>query len=226
MSKKPFAAALRQITAERGRGINSQCAAAIQVSPGYFSELRNGGKEGSEAVRRAIAAYFEMSYEEFLDYGRSLIGEPKLPARPALSPHDNPAYTAVFKARPRLAAGAGSFVIEDTVGDQYFFRTDWLSSLCSPHQAVLFDVDGISMYPTINHGDTVLIDRGRTEFENDRIFAIGIQDRVLLKRLRLTAGGKIAVVSDNEDKRRFPTEEVEPQEIRILGHAVWHAGTL
>ncbi|MCK9174317.1 MAG: hypothetical protein M0O96_03465 [Desulforhopalus sp.] len=225
----PFAAALNSLTSQKGYGVKGRCAGAVGISNGYFSELLKGKKEGAEKVRRAIAAYFELNYEEFLALGHRLInGEEATVNAPVrlLTPAKDSDYTSVFKAQSRLSAGGGNFVIKDGVKSRDFFRTDWLNSVCSPANALLFDVDGASMYPTINHLDTVLIDTGRKEFEDDHIFAIGIGDRVLLKRLRLTADGKIAIVSDNEDKLRYPTEERRPEEIRILGHAVWHAGVI
>jgi phage repressor protein C with HTH and peptisase S24 domain len=227
----PFAAALNWLTSQKGYGVKGRCAGAVGISNGYFSELLKGKKEGAEKVRRAIAAYFELNYEDFLALGRRLINgeEATVPASAPVqrpTPAEDPDYTTVFKAQSRLSAGGGNFVIKDGVESKDFFRTAWLSSVCSPGNALLFDVDGASMYPTISHLDTVLIDTSRREFEDDHIFAIGIGDRVLLKRLRLTVDGKIAIVSDNEDKLRYPTEERRPEEVRILGLAVWHAGVI
>ena len=232
MRKTPFVAALQRCIESGERGIKGECAKATGISAGYFSELFHGKKEGKEEIRRAIAAFFDFQYEEFLSLGQKILrGDDSSYAQASYQRKDDDGdlfsgFSAVRMAESRLSAGGGNFVLKDGSSGIYYFRTDWLSSVCSPGQAVLFQVDGISMYPTINHRDTVLIDMSRCEFENDRIFAIGVGDRVLLKRLRLNISGKLEIVSDNEDKQRFPTEIIDVEEVRILGHAVWHAGMI
>ena len=151
---------------------------------------------------------------------------PTVAPGPGLHLADRHAFTLVPKARARLSAGGGSFVVEDGTSLVYSFRTEWLNRVCSPRDAVLFTCEGESMDPTIRDGETVLIDQGDKEFANDKIFAIGIGETIMVKRLRINLEQRLEVVSDNEDKQRFPTEVVNPADLRILGRVRWHAGEL
>jgi phage repressor protein C with HTH and peptisase S24 domain len=144
--------------------------------------------------------------------------------RLTLSDSVNPAFRAVPKAKQRLSAGNGRFVIDESAADFYHFREDWLHRACQPNEAILFDVDGDSMEPDIKDKDIVLIDRSSKDFIHDKIFAIGIGKDVLLKRLKRDMSGKILVVSDNR-----PPEDhqlVEEHELRILGKLVWRGGNI
>lgn len=106
-------------------------------------------------------------------------------------------------------------------------RVEWgMDGLECPADAILFECIGESMWPTIGDRETVLVNRGDTEFQDGKIFAIGIGENALIKRLRLNIENMIEVISDNPDKNRFPTDTVAPEDIRILGRVKWHAGEL
>lgn len=133
-----------------------------------------------------------------------------------------PGFAAVPKAAARLSAGGGSFVVEGVSG-RYHFRADWLNRLCNPAMAVLFDCVGDSMEPTIRGGETLLVDRSRTEIEDGGIYALGVGDTVMVKRLRRTPDGLVRIISDNRDA--YPeAPPARPDEIRILGRVIWHGG--
>lgn len=52
----------------------------------------------------------------------------------------------------------------------------------SKRNIVLMRVTGISMEPTIKSGDTVLIDIGRRKVKEGEIYALRVQDNVIIKR--------------------------------------------
>lgn len=143
---------------------------------------------------------------------------------PADAP-DDPAgddFLPVPKAAAKLSAGGGFQVEEGFVG-QYHFRSAWLRRLCNPAHAVLFDCVGDSMEPTIRGDETVLVDMSRREIEDGGIYALGVDDAALIKRLRRTPAGLVRIISDNAAAGP-EGPPVRPDEIRILGRVVWHGG--
>lgn len=186
-----------------------------------FGQLLLDGVPGEEALERINAvpkATISLGKGTFLGpKGNFFLGDS--------SKENYIDFISVPKAKARLSAGAGTFAEEGFAGE-YHFRSDWLNAICSPSAAILFECTGESMWPTIGDRETVLVDRSDTDLKDGKIFALGVGDAVLIKRLHLTIDNLIQVISDNPDKSRFPTDTIEPESIRILGRVRWRAGEL
>jgi len=59
---------------------------------------------------------------------------------------------------------------------------------------------GDSMHPTIEGGDSLLIDKTRKEIYDGKIFCVRIDGQLYAKRLQKIPPSKIKVISDNKDK--------------------------
>jgi phage repressor protein C with HTH and peptisase S24 domain len=131
-------------------------------------------------------------------------------------------YALVPKVKARL--GAGSSLITD--GEQaglYAFRKDFLRriGLDGNGELALFDVMGDSMAPTIQHMDTVLVSMRETEPVNGQIYAIRVDDELLVKRI-LRTPGKLVVKSDNPAYESFEIDLAEPSaNVEIIGRVRW-----
>jgi phage repressor protein C with HTH and peptisase S24 domain len=85
----------------------------------------------------------------------------------------------------------------------------------------LMRVTGESMSPTLEDEDIVLVDLSQNDIRVGKIYAVRMDDEIVVKRLERKPG-KLVLVSDN---RRF----YEPQEIplgdqsnvEVLGRVVW-----
>lgn len=78
------------------------------------------------------------------------------------------------------------------------------------------------MEPDICDGDTALIDRSQTEIIIGKIYAIGIDQEVVVKALDKEPG-KLILVSKNPLKRPLEIDmrgDLADQ-VRILGRVVW-----
>ena len=127
----------------------------------------------------------------------------------------------VGKVRARLSAGGGSLETESEITGYYGFRSQWLRRKGQPGKMVLMDVSGDSMEPRIEDGDTALIDLSQTEIIPGRIYAVGIDEEVVVTRLDKLPG-KIVLISEN--RRLYPPREVPAGEgaaVRILGRVIW-----
>lgn len=130
-------------------------------------------------------------------------------------------FVFVRLADARLNAGGGLVVQSEEMLDYYAFRHDWLRKVATTkNSVVLMRVEGDSMANTVLEGDTVMVDLGRKEVKSGNIFALGVGDTVMLKRLEYTPHNKIKVKSDNPDHDDY---ELAPQEIRVIGQVIWIA---
>lgn len=90
-----------------------------------------------------------------------------------------------------------------------------------------------SMRPTIEPGDTVLLDCSdsrRDQLRKDRIYAVNVEEGSTLKRIAVV-GGVLTLMSDNLDKDEYPVRAIEcdsDAELRsiIVGEAVWWGNAL
>ena len=125
----------------------------------------------------------------------------------------------VPRVEARLSAGGGSFETGSQEKDAVPFRRAQLQGLGPAPGLVMMEVSGDSMEPNIRAGDTVMIDQGQTALVAGGIFAVGIDDTIMVKRLEKRPG-QLALISDN---RAYETVLVDSAaaNVRILGRVVW-----
>ena len=83
----------------------------------------------------------------------------------------------------RLSAGTGSFDCSEQVTEYLSFPRAWLSRKGAAASMVAMEVFGQSMEPLIREGDTVLIDQSQDRIMAGAIYAVGVEDTILVKRL-------------------------------------------
>lgn len=59
---------------------------------------------------------------------------------------------------------------------------------------------GDSMEPTIEGGDSILVDLSKTEIYDGKIYCVRIENKLYAKRLQLIPPNKVKVISDNKEK--------------------------
>lgn len=141
-------------------------------------------------------------------------------ARRAAAPGEDSPYQAVPKVRARLSAGGGSFETGGEVEGYYSFRRDWLRRKGRPDQMVLMDVVGNSMEPELRHGDMALIDQSQTAVVAHAVYAVGVEDTVLVKRVEKRPGA-LVLLSDNHDYAPIVLGGDELDALRVIGRVVW-----
>lgn len=77
-----------------------------------------------------------------------------------------------------------------------------------------------SMYPIIRDKTEVMADSSQTEIENNKIYAVKIKSDIYIRKLiKSPFEGTIKLIPEN--KPEFPTDEVNPADILILGKVVY-----
>lgn len=131
-----------------------------------------------------------------------------------------PDYKRIPHVKARLCAGDGSFEVDENIRDYWMFSTDWLKSKGIRSDGVLIDVYGNSMAPELKDGDTVMIDTLRKEILAGSIYAIGIDDTIMVKRIEKHPG-KLVLISDNKDYEPLYLKRNDMKSVRIIGKVVW-----
>lgn len=102
------------------------------------------------------------------------------------------------------------------------FRLAWLRSITSapPNKLAIIQVAGDSMYPTLAHGDHVLIDMTRNAIDQEGIYALMWNDGLAVKRVTFVFRTRTLTISS--DNPAHPTEEgVDPTDVTVVGRVVW-----
>ncbi|QQD71914.1 S24 family peptidase [Acidithiobacillus ferrivorans] len=135
-----------------------------------------------------------------------------------------PGMVTVPRLRMSLSMGTGKIMFETEEHEEgNAFRADWLASMClKPGSCFMAKVEGASMEPKLEEGESVLIDRAQTLIIDRKIYAISYDGKIYCKRL-FKAGIEVIMRSDNSE---FPEIRAAAEEVQIIGRVVWHAGSL
>lgn len=128
----------------------------------------------------------------------------------------------VPKVAARLSAGGGSFEASAEIKGHYAFREEWLRSKGIPEDMVLMEVSGDSMEPELRDGDTVLINQGQVDVLAGKVYAVGIEDTVVVKQLERLPG----VLVLRSTNPAYKSREIDMRgdladTVRIIGRVIW-----
>lgn len=122
----------------------------------------------------------------------------------------------------RLSAGHGSFEVSGATERKYAFRSDFLYRKGNPRTMVLMRVSGDSMEPEIQDNDVVLIDQAKRDVTPGRLYAVGFDEAIYLKRIDILPG-KVILRSTNP---AYPPVELDTRgdcedAFRVIGRVLW-----
>jgi phage repressor protein C with HTH and peptisase S24 domain len=129
-------------------------------------------------------------------------------------------FKNIPKVKARLSAGGGSFEVGSEVEGYYAFRKDWLTTKGNRNKMVLMDIFGNSMEPEMKDGDTILIDESQKDILAGAIYAVGIDDTIMVKRVEKHPN-KLVLLSDNKDYSPIYLQGNEINSVRIIGKVIW-----
>ena len=129
-------------------------------------------------------------------------------------------FQQIPKVTARLSAGGGSFEVGSEIEGYYAFRKDWLLSKGNANRMVLLDIFGNSMEPELKDGDTVLIDESQKDIIAGAVYAVGVEDTILVKRVEKHPK-KLVLRSDNTAYVPIFLEGAEADDVRIIGKVIW-----
>ncbi len=129
-------------------------------------------------------------------------------------------FEIIPKVKARLSAGGGSFEVGDEIEGYYSFQKDWLRMKGVPAKMVLMDIFGNSMEPELKDGDTILVDQSQKAILAGAIFAVGVDDTVMVKRVEKHPN-KLVLLSENKTYSPIYLQGDEIDNVRIIGKVIW-----
>lgn len=154
---------------------------------------------------------------------RGAPGVDSTPATPSATPQAfDPEIALIPKVKARLSAGSGSLETSEEVVGLYAFKRKFLNRKGIAKEMVLMDVSGDSMEPEIKSGDTVLIDKSQTEIIAGSVYAVGMDEEVVVKVVDKSPG-KLILRSYNKTYSPFELDMRGDLAagVRIIGRVIW-----
>jgi phage repressor protein C with HTH and peptisase S24 domain len=194
-------------------GITSQTelAKALKVNRSAITQARNKGSIPDKWILQLYRSFGLNPDWVETGSGQTFLGE---------SPFDDSEFENIPKVKARLSAGGGSFEAGSEIKGYYAFRKDWLSTKGTINKMVLMDIFGNSMEPEIKDGDTILIDESQKDILAGAIYAVGVDDTIMVKRLEKHPN-KLVLLSDNTDYSPIYLQGTEIDSVRIIGKVIW-----
>jgi phage repressor protein C with HTH and peptisase S24 domain len=107
------------------------------------------------------------------------------------------------------------------------FDQNWLQKhRLKPSDLIVLYVAGDSMNPTMEDGDSVLIDKSKTKIIDRKVYAVVIGGECKIKRLSQRFDGSVEVISDNPQHRTETIPSHELEHLYVIGQAVYRSGML
>jgi phage repressor protein C with HTH and peptisase S24 domain len=210
---------LASLIAESGDNFGS-LSRLIGRNAAYIQQYIKRGtpRKLDEADRRTLAAYFGVE--------ESLLGAPAGDSVAPCSSHKqkkNSQIALVRKLELEASAGAGSLAGEERAAGAIGFDHRWLRRLgLVPENLSIIDVKGESMAPTLNDGDTIMVDRiDGAERLRDGIYVLRLDDALMVKRVALSPrrAGEMTISSDNPHYPRW--DNIDRALVDIVGRVIW-----
>ena len=195
-------------------GIDSQneLAQALQINRSAVTQAR---KKGQVPDRWLLKLYRKYGLNpEWLESGdgRSFLKKPIGGVVPE--------FEKIPKVNARLCAGDGSFETNADIQCYYAFQKDWLRKKGTAGAMVLFDIFGNSMEPEIRNADTVLVDQSQKAILAGALYAVGIEDTIMVKRIEKRPN-KLVLLSSHKDYLPIMLNREEAGAVRIIGKVIW-----
>lgn len=200
---------------------DSELARALGITPPSVASARAKSQVPIGWIEKA--SIISKANMDWLYFGRGPMrpGEAISPEKWDTAPQDTetiwiPMVEAV------LSAGHGSFETSAHSERKYAFRLDFITRKGNPKNMVLMRVAGDSMSPEILDSDVVLIDQSKRDIMPGKIFAVGFEESIYLKRID-NLPGKVILKSVNP---AYPPVELDvrdqmDEQFRIIGRVLW-----
>lgn len=136
---------------------------------------------------------------------------------------DKYAYVPLYDARCSAGNGAwneGAKIWTHLAFTRYSLQRKGLN----PANLSAIQVNGDSMEPLLDDGDTVLIDHTRCSLEGEGIYVIHLDDHLYAKRLQRQFDGALHIISENKAYRDMVVPKEQLNELQIIGRVVWAGG--
>ncbi|KAF1042582.1 MAG: HTH-type transcriptional regulator PrtR [Herbaspirillum frisingense] len=131
-------------------------------------------------------------------------------------------FIQIRRVRLKLSAGITGFVTDEVLDDTrpITYRKEWfIAHGYTAEKLIAVDVGGKSMWPTIDDGDTAIVNTADTKLRSGKIYAVNFNGEAVIKTL-VRQNGMWFLASDNPDKRTYPNQICSDGSCIIVGRVV------
>ena len=143
--------------------------------------------------------------------------------------NDNDEFTQVRRVDVSVSAGHGVLVLEEPSRSALTFRRSFLRDVgVTPDNAVIVNVKGGSMEPTIPDGAVLLVNTAPHPVISGEVYAFRQDGHLYVKRLHRMPDSMVKAVSDNPDRELYPDMNISAydQETEVIGRCLWMGARL
>lgn len=210
MATTKFDSFLKRVFEATGITSQTELASALNINRSAITQAR---KKDSIPDKWILQLYRSFGLNpDWIETGKGQTFQKK--------PDSDSTYQNIPKVKARLCAGGGSFEVGSEIEGYYAFRKDWLVNKGAINKMVLMDIFGNSMEPEIKNGDTILVDESQRDILAGAIYAVGVDDTIMVKRLEKHPN-KLVLLSDNKDYSPIYLQGSEINSVRIIGKVIW-----
>ncbi len=197
-----------------------QLADKVGIKQPTLSELENGDSAGTTMIASFAAALGVNAL--WLETGKGEKHSPQELKKVIAVDENDKSFIQIRKVKLRLSAGITGFLPDQDVGDDSSISIPrkWIEAKgFFADDLVAIKVRGESMYPSLNEGDTVVINTSDTIPRDGIVFAMNYEGEAVIKRLSRDAG-EWWLVSDNPDQRKYHRKIFRGNDCIIIGRVV------
>ncbi|MDE1351890.1 transcriptional regulator [Vibrio aestuarianus] len=128
-------------------------------------------------------------------------------------------YVSIPLYSAEASAGDGCFQHDDSIIGEHLILAEDLKHLgVKEDDACAIKARGDSMHPTLMNGDLLVVDTREQTGVYDGVYAISIDNQLLVKRLRYDIASQgYHIISDNPDHDNFLLPQEELSRLRVNG---------
>ncbi len=200
---------IEEITGELKRKISyTDIAEALDVSRQYANQIKN--KDLSEEQLEKLKKYFNCDLANAKSQNIEVVTDDciNIPILGGVS----------------ASMGYGVTVYDEQQTASYSISKKLAADLdINPKKTEMIFAQGDSMLPTIDGGDSLLIDHSRKEIHDGKIYCVRIEGQLYAKRLQKIPPNTVRVVSDNDKYRSFEIDLSQKidYDFEVIGEVRW-----
>ena len=135
-------------------------------------------------------------------------------------------FVGISGVKAKASAGGGTIVHaeDEQVSKMYHFRQSWIENELDANakQLRILRVTGDSMMPTLNDGDTILVDMGRKSPYPPGLFVLHDGMGLMAKRIEHIPSSEPPRISVTSDNPNYSPYECLLDEVNIVGRIRWY----
>jgi len=137
---------------------------------------------------------------------------------------DDSCFNIVVRSDVSASMGYGVTIYNESQTGTYQISKKLASDLgIIPDKTEMIFASGDSMLPTIEGGDSLLVDLNRKEIYDGRIYCVRIDGQLYAKRLQKIPPSKVIVISDNQKYQSFEIDFSKQIDFdfEVIGEVRW-----